>query len=456
MVRMPVLAGLALALLLAPPRMAPAADAPPRVAVLLDIAGPIGPATTHYVARGLEAARERQAALVVLRMDTPGGLAAAMRDIVQAILAAPMPVIGYVAPSGARAASAGTYILYACHLAAMAPGTNLGAATPIQIGSPSPFGGSPEGKDEKGESKDPAAAKAVNDAAAYIRALAELRGRNADWAEKAVREAASLSAAAAEKEGVIDFVAADLSELLAKADGRSVTLAGEARRLATRDLAIVEIAPDWRIRLLGIVTDPNIALLLLTIGIYGIIFEFMSPGVVFPGVIGAICLLVGLFALNLLPIDYTGFALLLLGIAFMTAEAFFPSFGALGVGGAVAFVAGALMMFDVEAPGFALSPALVILVAGASFAFLSVLLVMALRARRRRVVTGPEGLIGSVGRVLEWSGGRGQIHVHGERWQARADRALAPGQRVTVTGREAFTLTVEPAPEASQGSAPWR
>jgi membrane-bound serine protease (ClpP class) len=420
---------------------------------VLEVAGAIGPATTDYLDRSLAEARAAGAAAIVLRMDTPGGLDRSMREIIHLILASPVPVIVYVAPSGARAASAGTYILYASHLAARAPATNLGAATPIQLGgAPTPLGGDKDGEkgkagEEKGAPKDAAAAKAVNDAVAYITGLARLRGRNAEWAERAVREAASLTPQDALEKGVIELLAPDLPALLAAADGRKVALEGKEAVLATGGAALELRPPGWRTRLLAAITDPNIALILMLIGVYGLIFEFMSPGMVLPGVLGAIALLVGLFALNTLPIDYAGAALVLLGLAFMAAEAIVPSLGVLGIGGAVAFVIGVIMMFDFgEAPGFELAPGLAIGAGIASAAFFLLVVAAALRARRRAVVTGGEQLIGSLAEVVRAGADGAWVRVHGEEWRARgAGAALLPGGRVRITGREGLTLLVEPA-----------
>ncbi|WP_455209603.1 NfeD family protein [Kaarinaea lacus] len=450
--------------------------------VFITLTGAIGPATKDYFIRSLEKAVKRGAKLFIVQMDTPGGLDSSMRDINQAILSSSIPIVTYVAPSGARAASAGTYILYASHIAAMAPATNLGAATPVRIGggglpaSPArendknkqPFAGQEPSADKepsagqkpstKGEPsiqdesplsspaliEDPMAHKAINDAVAYIQGLAELRGRNKSWAERAVREAASLSANDALKQHVIDLVADNMSDLLKQLNGKTVTLSGQDFVLNTEGLILEQIEPDWRNRLLSILTDPNVAYILMLIGIYGLIFEFSNPGAMIPGIMGAISLLLALYAFQVLPINYAGFALIVLGIVLMIAEAFVPSFGALGIGGVIAFVIGSVILMDTEVPGFGVSLPLIGSFALVSSALFTLVLVMALKARRRPVVSGQEELIGAVAEVLKSFDRNGVVHLHGENWSAHTESPLKQGEKVRVTKMEGLTLWVEP------------
>jgi membrane-bound serine protease (ClpP class) len=420
-----------------------AAAQPGGPVVVLTQSGAIGPAGADYLHRGLEEAAEQGAQLVVLRMDTPGGLDLSMRTIIHDILASRVPVATFVAPDGSRAASAGTYILYASHIAAMAPATNLGAATPVNLGGE---GGAPLG--EPGKPADKAAQKSameqkqVNDSAAYIRGLAQLRGRNADWAERAVREAASLSAKEALKLGVIDVVAVDLPQLLEQVDGRKIDIAGRKVTLATRGALTVEREPDWRTNLLAVITNPGIAYILLLVGIYGLLFEFMSPGLALPGVLGGISLLLALFALQLLPVSYAGLALIALGVALLATEAFSPGTFVFGAGGLVSFVVGSIMLIDTDAPGYAVPPMLVGSVAAAGSVGLLILARLALAARRRPVVSGREQILGSTGVVLS-ADAEAYALVEGERWKVRAASPLLPGDRVRVVGIDGLVLDVE-------------
>ncbi|HEY7742368.1 MAG TPA: nodulation protein NfeD [Burkholderiales bacterium] len=441
---------------LAGARAAGTEDAP---VVLLKLEGAVSPATADYVVRGLRKAADRGATLVVLQMDTPGGLDTSMRWIIKEILASPVPVAAYVGPSGARAASAGTFILYASHLAAMAPATNLGAATPVAIG------GAPQGdpakerkpaskttkksdKDAAEDEPDPKGAmtrKQVNDAAAYIRSLAQLRGRNADWGEQAVREAVSLAAEEARKRKVIDLVAADVSDLLKQVHGRKLTVQGVERTLDTRAAAVTTLEPDWRNRLLAVITDPSIALIMMMIGIYGLIFEFSNPGYVLPGVAGGICLLLALYAFQLLPVNYAGLGLILLGLAFIVAEAFLPSFGSLGIGGVVALVFGSVILFDPDlAAGYTLPLSFVVTLSVASAAAVFFTVWFALKARRRPVVSGQEEMIGASGTALAAIDREGWAQVRGENWRVVTAAPLASGQKLRVTGIDGLTLRVEP------------
>lgn len=417
--------------------------AAPRSAVVIALDGAIGPGSASYVVRSLNDAARNDAGVVVLRLDTPGGLDSAMRDIIRAVLASPVPVLAYVAPGGARAASAGTYILYAAALAAMAPGTNLGAASPVSLFAPTPLLG-PGATSTKPTPRDAELTKVTNDAVAYIRGLATLHARNADWAEKAVREAVSLSYDAALQEHVIDLVASDVPDLLAKANGRIVIVQNRPLRLDTSGLAITSVEPGLRDRLLALLTNPSIVYLLLLAGLFGIVFEVSHPGLYAPGVIGVICVLVGGYGLNLLPIRYAGLALVLLGLGLMAAEAFIPSFGAFVLGGMSAFVIGSLMMS--EAPGAQLPLTVIAFATLVSALLFGGVLTLLLRSRRRPIVSGGASLVGSAGRVIiGWTGQDGEVMVQGERWRARASRPLQPGQNIRVIGRDGLTLLVEPA-----------
>ncbi len=461
---------------------------------LLQIQGAIGPATADFITRSIEIAEESNATLIVLEMDTPGGLDTSMREIIQGILASEVPVATYVWPQGARAASAGTYILYASHIAAMAPATNLGAATPVAIGAPAPASptdtadeeadedeadsdedasdadendgdlddadaddsdagdsGTGDGEDTGAEPSDlipaPATAterKAINDAVAYIRSLAELRGRNADWAEDAVRAAESLSSSDALEMNVIDLIADDLSDLLQQLDGWEVDIDGQTIELDTTGLIYERIEPDWRTRLLEVISNPTVAYMLMLLGIYGLIFEGYNPGAIVPGVVGAISLLLALFAFQVLPINYAGLALIALGVILMVSEFLVPSFGALGMGGIAAFIFGSVILIDSDVPGLAVSLPLIITIAASGALVLLGVVWFAVRSRDRPVVSGQEEMVGAHAEALHDFDSRGQIWVHGERWTARTSTPVTAGQSLEVVRVDGLTLHVQP------------
>ena len=407
--------------------------------VQLDVEGGIGVATADYLGDGFAYAVENDAQLIIINLDTPGGLVKPMRGIVQDILASPIPVAVYVTPPGARADSAGTYILLAAHIAAMAPTTHLGAATPVPL-----VGGESPNDGEESGTQGAMDRKILNDAVSYIRGLAERRGRNADWAEKAVTEAATLTAAEALEQNVIDYVATDRDELLQLLDGVEVaTMAGD-RQLSTTNATVDEFKPDWRIRLLNVIANPETVLILGLIGLYGLMYEGWNPGAIVPGVVGAICLLLAAYALQVIPVNYAGLALILIGVALMVAEVFAPSFGALGIGGVAAFVFGAIIMFDSDIPGFGISVAFVIGVAVVFAALVIWVLGYLLKLRRRGAVSGRGSIIGGVATVLDDFADSGKVWLEGEAWQARSPVPLKQNQEVVVRSMDGLVLEVEP------------
>jgi membrane-bound serine protease (ClpP class) len=431
---------------------APARPAAPQAPALgLEIRGAIGPATAQYVEHGLEVARRRGSPFVILEIDTPGGLETSMREIISAILAAPMPVVGYVAPPGARAASAGTYILYACHFAAMAPATNLGAATPVTIGGsePAPPASGPgkAGNAAPAPSPGPPLSaeqrKVLNDSIAYIRGLAQLRGRNADWAEQAVRGAASLTATQALQQHVIDLIAPDLTSLLTQLNGRETQIGNRTVRLDTQGVRVEWLKPDWRTRLLGVITNPEIAYGLLLIGIWGLLFEGYHPGGVLPGVVGVIALLVALFAFQLLPTNFAGLALIVVGAGMMAAEFFFPAYGSLGIGGLIAFIVGSLILFS-GAPGIEVALPLIGGLATVGGLVILGIVYLATRAARTPVATGTQAMLGATVEAAEDFAQRGRVHYGGELWNACSAAPLKSGQAARIVKVEGLTLWVEP------------
>lgn len=424
------------------------AQTAPRV-LRLTVDGPISPASASYIERGIERAADQNMQAVLLEMDTPGGLDTSMRGIIKAILASPVPVIGYVAPSGSRAASAGTYILYACHVAAMAPATNLGAATPIQLINPARPGDMPKPASAASAAPKPDSAedrKAVNDAVAYIRSLAQKRGRNADWAEKAVREAVSLSASEALQEKVIDLIEPNEQALLKAVDGRKVELSSGSLNLKTAGAKVITWAPDWRIRFLSVIANPSIAYLLLLIGIFGLLLEGYHPGAVLPGVVGAICLLLALYAFQLLPVNFAGLLLMLLGVILIVSEAFVPAYGSLGIGGVISFVIGSVVLMDTGIPGFGLPVPLLVSVALVGALLVVGIVWMAFRSQRQPQVSGSEEMVGLRGEAVADFAGKGTVHVHGERWAARSRVPLQQGQAIKVVAIHGLVLDVAPDP----------
>ena len=420
-------------------------------AYLVEVDGTIGPVTQELIVRTIDNAESDGASMVILQMNTPGGLDHSMREIVQAILDAHVPVITYVSPQGSRAASAGTYILYASHVAAMAPATNLGAATPVQLGGTPDAPIDPGGNQdtEKGDDdKTSMETKIINDATAYIRGLAELRGRNVEWAEQAVLEAASLTADEALEKKVIEIVAEDLTALLKQLDGRQLNVKGRSVTLDTDGLVIERITPDWRSSVLAIITNPNIAYVLMLVGIYGLIMEFSNPGSILPGVVGTISLLLALYAFQVLPINYAGLALLGIGLAFIVSELFVTSGGILGLGGVVAFTVGSIMLFDDKY--IAVSIPLIGGTALVAAGFMLWILRKFATLRHRQVVSGAEFMIGRSGEVIDDFKRRGRVEIDGESWLAESRVPMSAGQKIRVDAIDKLVLKIEPADDISE------
>jgi len=420
---------------------------PEKNAIIVQINGAIGPASADFVREAILEADPEVTGLIIIEMDTPGGLDKSMRRIIKAIIASPIPVATYVSPGGARAASAGTYILYASHIAAMAPGTNLGAATPVTIGMPKPnkppeAGPPKEEKSADGE-KSSMEKKMINDATAYIQSLAELHGRNVKWATKAVTEAKSLPAKKAMKIGVIDIVADDLEDLLLQANGRKVNINGKMQRIKTADLTLVRIIPTWKNKFLAVITSPDVAYILLLLGIYGLFFEFANPGFVLPGIVGGISLLLALYAFQMLPINYAGLGLIILGISFLSIEAFLPSFGVLGIGGTVAFALGSFLLLDSGVTGTHISYPIIIIFTLINAAFFLLVFTLAIRAFRKPVVTGQEQMAGGMAEALESFNKEGNVRIHGEIWTARSKVRVTKGESLKVVSIEGLILNVE-------------
>ncbi len=418
---------------------------------LVELQGAIGPASSDFLMRALDDAEQADAELVVIRLDTPGGLDLAMRDIIRHILASPIPVATWVAPNGSRAASAGTYIMYASHFAAMAPATNIGSSTPVSIGgggSPFPIPVAPQEEPAEPEEADIAGGsamerKVINDAVAYIKSLAELRGRNVEWAEQTVVEAANLTATEALELNVIDIIADSIDDLLQQLDGRKINIDGSELTLQLSDSNVTVIEPDWRHQFLALITDPNVAYILLMIGLYGLILEFYNPGLGLPGITGIICLLIGAYALQMLPINYAGVALILLGIGLMLVEAMSPSFGVFGFGGVISFALGSVILMDTELEAYRISLSIVAAFTAASAGVFLYALGAVLRARRRALVSGVESMIGKTAVALDEFENRGLVHAFGENWSAESEQFIEKGAKVEITEVDGLTLKVK-------------
>ena len=465
--------------------------------VILTIDGPVSPPVADYLAREIGNASDAGKGLVIIEIDTPGGLVDSMKTIIKAILASETPVATYVSPQGARSASAGLYIMYAAHISAMAPATNTGAATPVEIGGApqddnSPLDENPFGEDAGEESGDaPAAeenaddrnanadeadnaenaaanddaadeadapvdtadgaplssndalrAKVINDSVAYIRALAEERGRNADWAEEAVRDAASITANEALELGVIDLVADDIDDLLAQIDGDIVKVASGEKTIATENIKLERVEPTFLERILSFIADPNVAVILMSLATTGIIIEMWNPGSIFPGAVGVVSFILGLYAFQVLPFNWLGAALMIAGAILILVEAFTPTFGLAGVAGLLVFGFGIFVIFP---EGYRVSPGVIAVILAVAGGFLALILFAVVGSRSHGPLIGSEAIRRREGVVDEWDGQEGWVIVEGERWRARSDKPLSRGDKVRVVEVDGLVLVVKQA-----------
>lgn len=404
----------------------PAPAPPERRVMVIEIDDPITPVTAEYIIKAIDRATAKGAEALIIQMDTPGGLVESTREIVKKMLASEVPIVVYVAPSGARAASAGVFITLTANIAAMAPNTRIGSASPVQM----------EGKMDETMAK-----KITNDLAAMIRGIARKRGRNAKWAEDAVRKAVSATDTEALKLNVVDLIAPDLATLLKRIDGRTVEVVIGQHKLRTANARVETVKQGFRDRLLGIISNPNVAYILMILGFYGLYFELSNPGAIFPGVAGAICLILAFYALQTLPINYAGLMLIILAIGLFIAEAFVTSHGVLGVGGAVAMLLGSLML--IEVPSLRISWVVILPVVAFSSLLFIITVTLAVSVHRERADTGKEGLIGLKGEARTDISAKGQVFVHGENWNARSDEPIQKGDQIVVTAVEGLLLTVK-------------